>query len=293
MTRIIGALTILLLAVPAMAGITVECSQVPDTNVVEITYTMDGGDANLPRAFAIDVSISVPNTNDVAPYDFSADFYVAPGSYNYNAGTGEVDWGNPIVDADANGFTLEMGSLWATNDPCHTSAPDSSGLLMRFTVDNDCDVTLEENAARAGADSNGVVMENTALSYPPDYVKLIGCTVNLACFQEGQWVGGNLITAAMVTKWEEAGSPACWCYDCHWRADFDGDCDVDYYDALDWLDGWDDWVNYPCGDTDNDGDVDYYDALNFLDGWDEVDLGCYDPCAPDYPNNGVCVPEPE
>jgi hypothetical protein len=251
---------------------------------------MDGGDANLPRAFAIDVSLSIANAENVAPYDLSDDFYVAPGTYSYNPGTGEVNWGNPIVSAATDGFTIEMGSLWATNDPCHTSAPASSGSLMKFIVENDgtC-ITLEENAARAGVDSNGVVMEDTSLSYPAGYVDLVGTCVSFACLQEGQYVGGVLITAPMVTKWGEptVPNPESWCYDCHWRGDTDGDCDVDSTDIFKFLDGWNDWANNPQGDTDNDGDVDSTDVFTALDGWN---LGCTDPCHPDYPNSGTCTP---
>jgi hypothetical protein len=279
------------LAIPAMAGVCVECSQVGDTNVVEVTYTMDTGDDNLPRAFALDVSLTVDNANDIAPYDFNPEYYVAPGTYTYNEATGEVNWGNPAVDATPNSVTIEMGSLYATNDPCHTTPPDPCGVLFRFTVDNDCDVVLEENAARAGVDSNGVVMEDTEQTYPPGYVDVNGCKVVRECFRVGQWIGGNMITQAMHDKWVEADSPDSWCYDCHWRSDTDGDCDVDYYDALEFIDGWDDWVNFPSCDTDNDGDVDYYDALNFLDGWD-TEKGCNDPCAPEYPNQGQCTPLP-
>lgn len=287
MRKIIGALTILALAVPAMAGVCVECSQVLDTNVVEVTYTMDVGDTNLPRAFALDVTISVDNANDIDPNILSDEYYVAPGSYSYNEATGAVNWGNPVIAPDVNSFTIEMGSLWATNDPCHDSAPDPCGVLFNFTVDNDCHVTLEENAARAGEDSNGVVMEDTQQSYPANYVDLNGCDVFLDCIQVGQWKGGVQITQAMKDKWILADKPDCWCYECHWRGDTDGDCDIDYTDVMNVLDGWNDWNVDPCGDTDNDGDVDYTNVMRVIDGWN---LGCTDPCHPDYPNSGTCTP---
>lgn len=291
MRRFIGALTILLLAVPAMAGITVECSQVGDTNVVELTYAMDGGDSNLPRAFAIDVSLSVANAGNVAPYDLSADFYVAPGSYSYNSGTGAVDWGNPIISATPTGFTIEMGSLWASNDPCHTVAPGPSGPLLRFIVENECDVTLEENAARAGVDSNGVVMQDTSLSYPAGYVTLIGETVSFTppdCFFVGMVdSAGHTVVQAEYDRWVSLGKPCCWCYNCHPQGDVDGNCTVNPDDVTEAAAGW---ISYPtgyCSDTDYNGSVNPDDITAIADGWIN---GCPGACVPLGPEPDGCDP---
>lgn len=289
MRKIIGALTILALAVPAMAGVCVECNQVPDTNIVEVTYTMDVGDTNLPRAFALDVTISVDNANDIDPNILSDEYYVAPGSYSYNEATGAVNWGNPVISADVNSFTIEMGSLWATNDPCHPTQPDPCGVLFNFTVDNDCTVTLEENAARAGEDSNGVVMEDTQQSFPANYVDLNGCTVQLDCFQEGATDNcGHTITLTEYNRWVGLGKPCCWCYDCHCKGDTDGNCTVNPDDVTEAAEGWLVYANGYCADTDYNGTVNPDDITAFADGWIN---GCPGVCTAVPPEPNGCDPD--
>lgn len=167
MKKLIFILAVLLLAIPSWAGVTV--SATADSNEVTISYQMDGDDANLPRAFGLDVSVSgavivsgpVVNVND---------YYVAPGTYEYDPCTpNDVNWGDPVVGLTATGFTLEAGSLYDDDDPCHPIAPDSNGWLCKFYLDTDAGfyVDLEENAARAG-----VVMEDTEKVWPVGYVVL-------------------------------------------------------------------------------------------------------------------------
>jgi len=178
MKKTVLVLAVLMLAVPVMAGVTVTASDT-GSGIVQISYAMDGGDANIPRAFALDVSMSPANDSPLAPTGLNPNFYVAPGTFTSD-GNHVTSWGNPIVGPNTVGFTTEMGSLWAANDPCgHTTQPPSSGVLFSFVVDKTCDIALAENAARGGVDSNGVVMEDTNKVFPKSYVKLVGCHVNV------------------------------------------------------------------------------------------------------------------
>jgi len=120
-----GDLIVSMLAVPALAGVVVDCN-ITDTNLVTVTYS--AGDANLPRAFGLDIiadaNISMVDVND-------SDYYIYPSSIDVNDDTGDVDdYGSPVVSLDANVMTIEMGSLYASNDPDHNTAPAASGWLI-------------------------------------------------------------------------------------------------------------------------------------------------------------------
>jgi len=173
MKKIVLVLAVLMLAVPVMAGIRIDANDM-GSGVVRVRYTMSAGDPCIPRAFALDVTMSTANDTNLAPYGFDPNFYVAPGTFDYNSTTGVTVWGNPIVGPNTVKFITEMGSLWDPCDPCtaHKIQPKSAGTLFSFTVTKTCDITLAENALRGG-----VVMEDTAVTFPPGYVTLYGCHV--------------------------------------------------------------------------------------------------------------------
>jgi hypothetical protein len=217
--KVILVLFMVFIAAPAFAGITVECNQVTpqcEEVVIEVKYEMDGSDANLPRAFGLD--IYVDNGAAISSiYAFDPNFYVSPGTFDYNGG--DPNWGIPVVNLDTNSFTVEMGSLYAAGDTGgHTTPPESSGVLFRFAIDAngqaDCNIVIEENAARAGTDSNGVVMEDTEKSFPASYVTLVGIKAEVNECMKGH---------ADYTQWASVGKPACWCHtrQCHGDADND------------------------------------------------------------------------
>jgi len=169
MKKTVLVLAVLMLAVPVMAGVRIDANQVGTTKVVQVSYI--AADGNIPRAFALDVRISEANDANVLPYGFNQNYYVAPGTFTYIGGV--TVWGNPAVGPNTVGFTTEMGSLWATNDPCgHIAQPPSTGVLFSFKVDHACTVTLTENSQRGG-----VVMEKTDGNFPAGYVTLYGTTV--------------------------------------------------------------------------------------------------------------------
>jgi hypothetical protein len=237
---------------------------------------MDGGDSNLPRAFALEVSIDVANAGNIAPSIVTSDYYVAPGTYSYNEATGAVDWGNPIVAADTDSFITEMGSLYAASDPCHPSAPPSSGTLLTFVVDNDCSVALAGNAARAGVGANGVVMEDTETAFPGGYVTLNGCYINLV----------------------ECEYPACWDYTTQCHADYTSGAGVYPTDPPDGVVSTADFPHFrdgfpkahfdflylanPCGDYDHNGVINTADWPQFRDNFAgpavPTDCAGGDPC---------------
>ena len=192
MRKILLVLTILLMAAPAWAGITVEAKK--DGSEITLSYQMDQDDPNLPRAFALEVTLTQENDAkiDGDPYGFDPNFWVYPGSIDINDDGTVDEYGSPVAFSDGNMMIIEMGSLYEMGVE---DAPEVNGVLLKFLVTADCNVTLAENAARGGVDSNGVVMEDTTQTFTADYVKLIGTGVGVppppceTC--RGDWNGNN------------------------------------------------------------------------------------------------------
>ena len=160
MKKVVLALIVSMLAVPALAGVTVDCD-ITDTNLVTVTYV--AGDANLPRAFGLDIiadaNITMVDIND-------SDYYIYPGSIDVNDDGTVDDYGTPVAILDANTMTIEMGSLYASNDPDHNTAPPASGWVIKFRVNSASpSVDLQENV-----DRGGVVMEDVDYNFPGGYV---------------------------------------------------------------------------------------------------------------------------
>jgi len=211
MKKILLVLAVLLIATPTWAGLTVTASQVDDTNTVRLTYDMDDTDPNLPRAFALEISLSQENDANIGPVTYvHPEFHVYPGSIVITGGV-VTDQGTPVAESDVNSIIVEMGSLYAADDPCHTSPPAENGILLKFQVQNnqDCNVILAENAIRGG-----VVMEDTTQEFPTEYVDLIGCRVEFGgpCFPPGH---------DDYAEWLTVGEPDSWCHlrQCHGDTD--------------------------------------------------------------------------
>jgi hypothetical protein len=123
---------------------------------------------------------------------------------------------------------IEMGSLYAAEDPCHTSPPAASGVLLKFMVENDkdCTVNLAQNAIRGG-----VVMEDTGQEFSPSYVTLVGCEVVCGtppCIESGH---------PDYAAWLERLSPQSWCNPRQCHGDADGETEL--RGKLNY------WVSYP------------------------------------------------
>lgn len=175
---------VFVLAAPAIARQDVYCTA--DGNTVTVHYD---GNGDLIRAFGLDISVDSGATIESVG-SFDPNYYVSPGTYSYNSGTGEVVWGNPIADGGAttSAMTIEMGSLYADNDPCgHTTPPNTSGILLVFDVNcqgaPDCNVTIEGNAARGN-----VVPETVVADVNYTGCKAV-CTVGWAYPACWDWLG--------------------------------------------------------------------------------------------------------
>lgn len=228
MKKILVVLAILLLVVPAVAKVTVKAEAYDDLIIVE--YQMDADDANLPRAFGIDVTVTGAVITAIVDVN-DKDYYVAPGTFEYDPCAPEdVCWGYAIVDLDADSFTIEMGSLYDDDDPEHTTPPPPNGTLCKFLIDPNCAyyVDLEENSARGG-----VVMENTEKAYDANYVVLVDANgLGIICPEPNECFPNSVDYATQYSAWTmyrnngwvaEANS---WCespygsgYQCHGDAD--------------------------------------------------------------------------
>jgi hypothetical protein len=241
MKKMLTILTVLALVVPAMAATTVTVSVVDEgSGIAAITYASD--DANLPRAFGLDISLDYDNSGTIVVTDLSTDYNVAPGTFD--AGP-PVVWGDPVVDADTNSLTLEMGSLYEEGVG---TPPPTSGTLCKFEVDGNpggcVTVTIAENAARA---PEGVVLEDLGeidVVYVSECVVVGG--VQNTCY-EGQ---------ADDAEWELVLRPECWCWvrQCNGDADDAAQTKSNYFVFTDDLDvlvaGWGQAGNNPKhGDT--------------------------------------------
>lgn len=211
MKKLCFIVTALLLTVPALGVVNVSCSSVGD----EVTVTYSAPDeANMPRAFGLDITLSAGNIVAIT-YD-DPNFWVHPGNIVIVDGN-VTDEGLPVGDpCDApypetqyglgtGGMTIEMGSLYDPCDPCHPTGPPLSGVLLKFTVDASCVVTIAGNAARGN-----VVLESTAEAS----VNYGTCSaVTEECLKA---------TAPEYADWVLYGKPECWCYQRQCNGDADG-----------------------------------------------------------------------
>jgi len=214
MRKFVLVLIVLLLSASAWAAVTVNCTSV-GSGEVQVSYTVT--DSNNVRAFGI--RIDVNNGATISSIDVNdKDYYIFPGSIDINDSTGEVDaYGTAVAEGgDSQSYMiLEMGSLYAATDPCHTTAPASSGTICTFEVSKECTVSLSRDT-----DRGGVVMEDGS-----DYASLSGCTVGyFGCFPQAH---------ADWATWDSVGRPLSWCYtrQCHGDADNaqDGDPKTGYF----------------------------------------------------------------
>lgn len=204
MKKIFLVLAIVLIATPVWAGVTIEAAQT-GPNEVTVTYDMDDTDPNLVRAFALEISLT--NDANIGPVsDVHPEYYIYPGSIVITGGV-VTDQGTPVVVVDDSSIIVEMGSLYAAEDPEHKTAPAPEGTLLKFTVGDSCHVGLAENLLRGG-----VVLEDTTQE---TVVNFIECDVDVIpdkCFPSDH---------PDYAEWLAVGEPNSWCYprQCHGDAD--------------------------------------------------------------------------
>jgi hypothetical protein len=204
MKKMFFILTALLLAVPAMASVSITCQQVGETNEVQILYDASGDDANRPRAFGLEISTDVCEILSVSgqpvyPTDDN-DYWVYPGSIDIdtNEPPSVADQGSPVVGSlPASSIIIEMGSLHYPPEVTSPNAPSSSGVLFSVYVSGDCNVTVDEDATRGGVVNYAAEAATNNLPYT--------CDVNIAedCFPSDH---------PDYAEWVLVGKPSCWCY---------------------------------------------------------------------------------
>lgn len=265
MRKIVLALAVVICVTPAWAGIEIDVSQ-PDTGQSIVVIDYNCTDPNLVRAFGL--AISVDGDCNIGDVNWSnPEFYIHPTNIVIEGGQITQE-GSPLAPGGGdNQVYLEMGSLYAAEDPCHPTPPAAAGTLIRIVIEgsSDCNCTVEENAARGG-----VVMEDTDQTFDPGYVV------------------GLPVTIPVVMGYVY---PDCWGYSgttylgqCH------GDCNdadlfvgitdffgfADHYDTKKFDPGYNPYKTYePCADNDRDGDVDITDFFEFADNYDgSVEPNC-------------------
>jgi len=195
MKKLVLVLAVLLISLPAMAAnvtITATC----DKGVYTVSYATDG---NLPRAFALDITVAAGTITAVS--DLSAAYNIYPGSIVIV--DGEVnDPGSAVCDASypdtlgglgTAGITIEMGSLYAAGE----TAPAASGTLCKFTAsDTTVDAAIALNGIRGG-----IVMENPDETATVTFVVDNQCGVTPPCMGDvdgDTWVSPQDVSALVA-----------------------------------------------------------------------------------------------
>jgi hypothetical protein len=186
MKKIIFAMAVLAMTVPAYATVTITCAET-DGNCVMVSFVNDDAEMNV-RAFALDIQL---DTADACVCDVNcvnADYTIYPGSIVIDEDGVVTDDGTCLCDdsypqtlpgLDSNGVTIEMGSLYEMGvDP----EPAQSGDLVEICLCGcgPVNVSISENAIRGG-----VVMEDPDVS---PTVVITGCSLDLGiCVEPTCW----------------------------------------------------------------------------------------------------------
>jgi len=188
MKKVLLGLLLLALVAPAMGAVQITLSQGTEPNSAVIGYICTAGEK--VRAWALDVTVSdkalitgtILRQGLKRPAVDDANYYLTPTNASFSSigspSTTRVwSYGSPVVQADANGCTIEMASLYATNDPCvaHRFAPPQAGTLVKLFVDPNvkklgCDGAAIVSITGVNAKRGGVVLENgttVAVTLPP------------------------------------------------------------------------------------------------------------------------------
>jgi hypothetical protein len=255
MKKIVFALVVLLLALPASAAVNISCAQ--DGNDLVISMENTGG--TRVRAIALDIQL---DSSDACLCDVdcvNTGYTIYPGQIDIDEVTGEVlDYGScecdegypqtlPGTDPDSNGVTIEMGSLYVGEG---NAPPQGLQELVRIDMSCSCGgddipVLISENTIRGG-----VVMED------PDEeptVNITTCTVDLP-------------SCAVPTCWDtvtQCGGQTSGDADCN------GNINIDDLTALKAAWGMSSPYTAPycCADFDQSGSVNIDDLTILKGGW--------------------------
>jgi hypothetical protein len=187
MKKIILALVVLIIAAPALARVDITCEQADGEPNVTVSYA--NGEAEPVRAFALEITLDAGEISAISC--LSSEYYIYPGSIQIDNGE-VVDFGDCVASGiDSNQVVVEMGSLYADNDPCHTTPPPDDDDLLLVTVTEACTMCITENQLRGG-----VVMETPSAT--PD-VNAPCCEVEMGCECWGDISGGAGVPDGQVS----------------------------------------------------------------------------------------------
>jgi len=232
MRKMILALVVVMLAIPAWADVKITLVDDPGNKVVTVNYDSTG-ETELVRAFALDIVFTggtITDVTDFAVGDDNGGYGIFPANFSryitVDGQTGEVaDWGvagyTPVADANdtgaagalgGNAITIEMGSLY------DTMAPGKTGTLCKFAYEGSGTVTVTTNAVRGG-----IVLENAAQAT----LDASECTDVAIGQQEEPFPTDN----SAYNDWVLLGKPLCWCASDKGGSGYQCDGDVDGVDS--------------------------------------------------------------
>jgi len=184
MKKIMLVIVALLMAAPAMADVTI--TVVPEGCGFAITYAATGDDAldgkSLVSGMALNVSVDGGATiTEVSEYKDDGEstydkpgYGIYPGSILFDVNKQVTSYGDPVApggDPGAEGdlpnpsCTIEVGALY-DDDAVPSAAPLAAGTLCKFTVSDNCHVSL----ALESTHRKGIVMEDGSA---PSIVSLV------------------------------------------------------------------------------------------------------------------------
>jgi len=227
MKKLIFVLAIFV-AVPAFAQLKVEIVDIGSSQVA-IDYSGSDGN-NLPRAFALDLTIESPGTfDDISGYykgecnslsPSQRRYGIYPARITFDVNTDVNNWGNPLANQSdpaagdvlpGDHIVLEFASLYV--DP---NIPTTSGRLCVLNYSchsgSSLDIILYEEETYRG----GVVLEDGTRVDVNDL--LVVCAVT-DCLPS---------TFTTYGDWKTMGKPSCWCNTATWpTANGNYQCDGD------------------------------------------------------------------
>jgi hypothetical protein len=218
MKKICLVAAILMLAATAEAVVNITCTPGTgaDCNQVTVSYAVSG-EPNKVSGFGLDITVD-SWAKIVSVSNLNAHYNIYPGSIVITGGQ-VTDYGTPVADPNfpgtlgglgTSGITVEMGALYHPTGDNSPNAPPLSGELLKFRVDNDCTVTVAENAIRGG-----VVLTNPNVNPIVTFTGrcIVGC---------GPCLIGGYAGVAEYIDWITWGMPDCWCYARQCRGDING-----------------------------------------------------------------------
>jgi hypothetical protein len=153
MKKLVLFLALILLALPAMAAVTVTCTNTADTNEAVISYTQDS--AGQIRGWGLEVTVDSGATIDDCIPAYIGESNETTKGYgifvrNIVISGGAVsDYGNPATDLGTDTVILELASLYDPDNEAN-EAPGTSGDHCTLVVSDDCNMTITQYALSGG-----------------------------------------------------------------------------------------------------------------------------------------------